>query len=153
MEGWWTWWRMPTWPPAWTGCTPISASNRAKTRAPNQGGNQMTTTSRRTLLKAAAALPALGGLPWRSARAQAANTIKVALLCDFSGTYRDVTGPTELACIRQAAAEMSNRGFNIEVLFADNQNKPDVGSNTTRAWIDRDGVDAVIDGGASSVAL
>ena len=56
---------------------------------------------------------ALGGLPWRSAKAQAANTIKIALLTDFSGTYRDVTGPTKLACIRQAAAEMGNRGFNI----------------------------------------
>jgi branched-chain amino acid transport system substrate-binding protein len=101
----------------------------------------------------AAALPALGGLPFRSAKAQAANTLKIALLCDFSGTYRDVTGPTELACVRQAAAEFSNRGVNIEVVFADNQNKPDVGSNVTRGWIDRDGVDAVVDGGASSVAL
>jgi len=113
----------------------------------------MTTTDRRALLKAAAALPAAGGLPWRSARAQAANTIRIALLCDFSGTYRDVTGPTELACIRQAAAEFANRGINIEVLFSDNQNKADVGANLTRAWIDRDGVDVVVDGGASSVAL
>ena len=96
---------------------------------------------------------ALGGLPWRSAKAQAANTIKMALLCDFSGTYRDVTGPTSLACVRQAAAEMANRGFNIEVLFGDNQNRPDVGSNLTRQWIDREGVDLIIDGGASSVAL
>jgi len=113
----------------------------------------MTTTDRRALLKAAAALPAAGGLPWRSARAQAANTIRIALLCDFSGTYRDVTGPTELACIRQAAAEFANRGINIEVMFSDNQNKADVGANLTRAWIDRDGVDVVVDGGASSVAL
>jgi branched-chain amino acid transport system substrate-binding protein len=113
------------------------------------------TLDRRTLIKAAAAAPvaAAGGKPWRSARAQAANTIKVALLCDMSGTYRDVTGPTELACVRQAAAEFSNRGFNIEVLSADNLNRPDVGSNITRTWFDRDGVDAVVDGGASSVAL
>jgi branched-chain amino acid transport system substrate-binding protein len=110
-------------------------------------------TGRRSVLKAAAALPAAGGLPWRSARAQATNTIRIALLCDFSGTYRDVTGPTELACIRQAVAEFSNRGFNIEVVFGDNQNRPDVGSNLTRAWIDRDGVDVIVDGGASSVAL
>ncbi|MCB4822785.1 ABC transporter substrate-binding protein [Roseicella aerolata] len=111
------------------------------------------TIDRRSVLKAAAALPAAGGLPWRSARAQAANTIRIALLCDFSGTYRDVTGPTELACIRQAVAEFSSRGFNIEVVFGDNQNKPDVGSNLTRGWIDRDGVDCIVDGGASSVAL
>ncbi|HYI81999.1 MAG TPA: ABC transporter substrate-binding protein, partial [Acetobacteraceae bacterium] len=93
-------------------------------------------TDRRTLLRAGtgAAALAAGGLPWRSAKAQAANTVRIALLCDFSGTYRDVTGPTELACVRQAAAEFSNRGFNIEVVFADNQNKPDVGSNVTRQW-------------------
>jgi branched-chain amino acid transport system substrate-binding protein len=113
------------------------------------------TLDRRTLLKTAAVAPiaAAGGLPWRSAKAQAANTIRIALLTDFSGTYRDVTGPTELACVRQAAAEFANRGFNVEVTFGDNQNKPDVGSNLTRTWFDRDGVDAVVDGGASSVAL
>jgi len=115
------------------------------------------TTGRRGALKALAGVATagagIGGLPWRGARAQAANTVKIALLCDFSGMYRDVTGPTELACIRQAAAEMSNRGFNVEVIFGDNQNRPDVGSNLARGWIDRDGVDAIVDGGASSVAL
>ncbi len=110
------------------------------------------TLSRRAVLQTGAAA-ALGGLPFRSARSQAANTIKIALLCDFSGTYRDVTGPTELACIKQAVAEFNNRGINVEVLYGDNQNKPDVGSNLTRQWIDRDGVDVIIDGGASSVAL
>jgi len=108
--------------------------------------------TRRVTLGAGAGA-AIGGLPWRSAKAQAANTIKMALLCDFSGTYRDVTGPTSLACVRQAAAELGNRGFNVEVLFGDNQNRPDVGSNLARQWIDRDGVDLIIDGGASSVAL
>jgi branched-chain amino acid transport system substrate-binding protein len=82
--------------------------------------------TRRAALGAGAGA-ALGGLPWRSAKAQAANTVKIALLTDFSGTYRDVTGPTKLACLRQAAAEMSNRGFNIEIVFGDNQNRPDVG--------------------------
>ena len=112
------------------------------------------TMHRRTLLQAGAGGTALGGLPWRGAKAQAANTVRIALLCDFSGTYRDVTGPTELACIRQAAAEFgSGRGLNVEVLFADNQNKPDVGSNVARQWFDREGVDAVVDGGNSAVAL
>jgi branched-chain amino acid transport system substrate-binding protein len=115
-------------------------------------------TGRRPVLKALAGAATgfgagLGGLPWRSARAQAATTVRLALLCDFSGMYRDVTGPTELACIRQAVAEFGNRGFNVEVLFGDNQNRPDVGSNLARSWIDRDGVDVIVDGGASSVAL
>lgn len=110
----------------------------------------MTEISRRSVLAAGAGF---GAMPLSHARAQAANTIKIALLCDFSGTYRDVTGPNELACVRQAAAEFANRGFNIEVVYADNQNRADVGSNVTRAWFDRDGVDVVVDGGASSVAL
>ena len=113
--------------------------------------------SRRGTLKALAGVATagagLGGLPYRSAKAQAANTIKIALLTDMAGQYKDVSGPTELACVKQAAAEFANRGFTIEVLAGDNQNKPDVGSNLTRAWIDRDGVDVIVDGGASSVAL
>ena len=85
--------------------------------------------TRRSALAAGAGIgTGIGGLPWRSAKAQAANTIKIALLTDFSGMYRDVSGPTELACVRLAVAEMNNRGFNIEVLFGDNQNRPDVGS-------------------------
>ena len=106
---------------------------------------------RRSMLGAFAVTTLGTALP-KLSKAQAANTIRIALLCDFGGTYRDVTGPTELACIRQAAAEYANRGFNIEVIFGDNQNKPDVGSNLTRQWIDQ-GVDVIVDGGASSVAL
>jgi branched-chain amino acid transport system substrate-binding protein len=109
---------------------------------------------RRTLLRTGAAATASAlPLAGRSARAQAADTIRIAVLTDLSGTYRDVTGPVEVACIRQAAAEFADRGFAIEVIAADNQNRPDVGSNITRTWFDRDGVDAVVDGGASSVAL
>src|SRR3712207_3298831 len=125
---------MPISPPRWAGCTSISASDggagtrqaEAATRSGPTGrraGGMTGTTGRRSILKAAAAVPAAGGLPWRSARAQAANTIRIALLCDFSGTYRDVTGPTGLACIRQAVAEFNNRGLNVEVVFGDNQNR------------------------------
>ncbi|WP_149539773.1 ABC transporter substrate-binding protein [Siccirubricoccus phaeus] len=107
---------------------------------------------RRTVLQAGAATAA-AGLSRRRARAQAANTIRIALLTDMAGQYKDNTGPTQLACVRQAAAEFANRGFNIEVLAGDNQNRPDIGSNLVRAWIDRSGVDVIVDGGASSVAL
>jgi branched-chain amino acid transport system substrate-binding protein len=108
------------------------------------------TVDRRTLLKASAAA---GGLPWRSARARAASTVRVGVLTDMSGMYRDVTGPTSLACARLAAQEFAGHGFDVEVVFADNQNRPDVGSNVVRQWFDQGGVDAVVDVGASSVAL
>ena len=45
---------------------------------------------------------AFGGLPWRSAKAQAANTIKLAVPVDMSGMYRDVTGSTSIVAARQA---------------------------------------------------
>jgi branched-chain amino acid transport system substrate-binding protein len=117
----------------------------------------MTGPDRRTMLKAAAAAPALGGLPWRAARAQAtntpANTIKLGVPVDMSGMYRDVTGPTSVACTRLAAQEFAGHGFNVDVVFADNQNRADIGVNIVRQWFDQGGVDAVVDVGASSVAL
>jgi branched-chain amino acid transport system substrate-binding protein len=108
---------------------------------------------RRAFVTAAAIAPTTGALPRHSARAQAANTIRVGVLCDMSGMYRDVTGPASIACARLAAQEFANNGFNVDVVFADNQNRPDIGSNIVRQWFDQGGVDAVVDVGASSVAL
>jgi branched-chain amino acid transport system substrate-binding protein len=113
------------------------------------------TTDRRTLLKVAAAAPLAGALPWSgAARAQgAANTIKIGVLTDMSGTYRDIAGPTSVACVRQAVQDFGSRGFAVEVVAADHQNKPDVGSNVARQWFDRDGVDMIVDVPTSSVGL
>uniref|UniRef100_UPI00082C9021 ABC transporter substrate-binding protein n=1 Tax=Methylobacterium sp. CCH5-D2 TaxID=1768765 RepID=UPI00082C9021 len=41
----------------------------------------------------------------------------------------------------------------VEVVSADHQNKPDVGAAIARQWYDRDGVDVIVDGVTSSVAL
>jgi branched-chain amino acid transport system substrate-binding protein len=88
----------------------------------------------------------------RLSRAQAAGTIRIGVLTDMSGTYRDNTGPTSVACARQAASEFANRGFNVEVIEADHQNKPDVGANLARQWYDQ-GVDMILDVPTSSVGL
>ena len=114
------------------------------------------TTQRRTFLKAAAAAPMAAALPWGgAARAQgAANTIKIGVLTDMSGTYRDIAGPTSVACVRQAVQDFGSRGgLSVEVVAADHQNKPDVGSNVARQWFDRDGVDMIVDVPTSSVGL
>ncbi len=113
------------------------------------------TINRRTLLGAAAALPALGGLPFRSARAQAANTIRIGVLNDQSGTYRDLSGPGSTQAVQLAVQEsgITQRGVTVEVVQADHQNRPDVGSTVVRQWIDRDGIDVVVDVPTSSVAL
>ena len=103
---------------------------------------------RRAVLGAAAA----GALPFRSARSQAANTIRIGVLNDQSGAYRDISGPYGVMCAQQAVAEFGNRGFNVEVINADHQNRPDVGANIARQWYDQ-GVDVIIDVPTSSVGL
>ena len=107
---------------------------------------------RRPILAATGAT-ALGGLPWRSARAQASNTIKIGLLSDMSGPYRDINGPVSLAATRLAIQEFGARGFQMELISADHQNRPDVALNIARQWYDRDGVDMILNLAASSVAL
>jgi len=104
--------------------------------------------ARRTLLAAAS----LAAVSPRRASAQAP-TLKLGVLNDQSGVYRDISGPTSVACVRQAVQDFGAQGFAVEVLSGDHQNRPDVGSNIARQWIDRDGVDVIIDVPNSAVAL
>ncbi|MBC9206612.1 ABC transporter substrate-binding protein [Roseomonas aerophila] len=110
---------------------------------------------RRTLLKTAAVASAVPvvGLPAR-ARAQS-TTLKIGVLNDQSGVYREISGPTSTACVRQAIVDsgIAAKGVNVEVVQADHQNKPDVGATIARQWIDRDGVDVIVDVPNSAVAL
>ena len=103
---------------------------------------------RRSLLTGVATLPLLA----RGARAQAP-VLKIGVLNDQSGVYRDISGPTSIACVRQAVQDFAAQGFSVEVVAGDHQNKPDVGSNIARQWIDRDGVDVIVDVPNSAVAL
>lgn len=107
--------------------------------------------SRRNLIAGVAAGAAM---PLRLARAQAKPTIRIGVLNDMSGTYRDTTGFTSVVCAQQAVDEFnpSAHGFQIELLKADHQNKPDVASAIARQWFDQ-GVQAAIDVPTSSVAL
>jgi branched-chain amino acid transport system substrate-binding protein len=104
---------------------------------------------RRSLLAGASA--AAVAAPLSRARAQA-NTIRLGVLSDMSGPYRDATGPGSVVMTQAAAAEFGSRGFTVEVVQADHQNKPDVGANIARQWYDQ-GVDAILDVPTSSVAL
>src|ERR671929_2371556 len=93
--------------------------------------------SRRSMLATGAAAVAAGGLPWRSAKSQAANTIRLGVITDMSGPYRDTTGPGSVALTQQAVQDFGDKGFAVEVLVADHQNKPDVGANIARQWYDQ----------------
>jgi branched-chain amino acid transport system substrate-binding protein len=107
------------------------------------------TIARRTLLTTAAA-----ALPFVRARAQAP-AIKIGVLNDQSGPYMNTSGMTSVICCKQALEDFGavNKGLNVEVIFADHQNKPDLAVSITRQWFDRDGVDLLLDVPTSSVAL
>lgn len=81
--------------------------------------------------------------------------IRIGVLSDFSGIYTDLLGPGGVACVRQAVTDFAPEahGFSVEVVYADHQNKPDVGSAIARNWYDSQGVDMVIGLPNSSVAL
>jgi branched-chain amino acid transport system substrate-binding protein len=105
--------------------------------------------TRRAILAAAP----LAVLPLRGGRAQPRPKIRIGVLNDQSGTYRDTTGLTSVACTLQAVQDFGDHGFEVEVLRADHQNRPDIGAGIARQWIDNDGVDVVADVPTSSVAL
>jgi len=98
------------------------------------------------------AVTTMGSSLPRLARAQAANTIRIGVMNDQSGTYKDNTGPGSVACARQAIEEFGAQGFNVELIAADHQNKPDVGVSLARQWYDQ-GVDMILDIPTSSVGL
>jgi branched-chain amino acid transport system substrate-binding protein len=89
----------------------------------------------------------------RLSRAHAENPkLRIGVLNDQSGPYKDFGGPGSVAAVRQAVQEFGANDFSVEVVVADHQNKPDVGSAIARQWCDT-GVDMLIDLPNSSVAL
>jgi len=82
--------------------------------------------------------------------------IKLGVMNDQSGTYSDLSGQGSVWAAKKAIEDFCKTTKchdKIEVVFADHQNKPDVGSNIVRQWFDVDKVDAVVDVPTSSVAL
>ncbi|HYZ34352.1 MAG TPA: ABC transporter substrate-binding protein [Crenalkalicoccus sp.] len=114
------------------------------------------TITRRALIGSAAVASALPDNPARGqgGGGKAPATIRIGVLTDLSGTYRDASGPTGVACVRQAVQEFTaGRDMSVEVLEADFQNRPDVGSAIARQWFDNVGVDVVVELINSAVAL
>ncbi|HYL90088.1 MAG TPA: ABC transporter substrate-binding protein [Burkholderiales bacterium] len=82
--------------------------------------------------------------------------VKIGVLNDMSSLYADIGGPGSVAAAKMAVEDFlksSKSGLKVEVVFADHQNKPDVGSQIARQWYDVDGVDAIFDVPNSGVAL
>ena len=107
--------------------------------------------SRRALLGTAAAAAALPVLPTRAQKP----VLKIGVLTDLSGPYKDVAGPGAVEAARLAVEDsgVKAKGIDVEILSADHQNKADVGASVARQWFDRDGVDVILEGTNSGEAL
>ena len=81
--------------------------------------------------------------------------IKIGVLNDQSSLYADLSGQGSVLAARMAIEDFGGSvdGTPIEAVFADHQNKPDVGSNIARQWYDVDQVDVIVDVPNSAVAL
>ena len=103
---------------------------------------------------AVAAFGILGamGLSFGSAGAQ---SVKLGVLNDQNGLYADLTGMGSVYAARMAVEDFGGSvlGKPVEIIFADHQNKPDVGSTIARQWIENDGVGVILDIPNSAVGL
>ena len=108
---------------------------------------------RLSTMVAALALAFAGGV----AQAQiSGGVVKIGVINDMSGLYADIGGPGSVVAAKMAVEDFqktSKAGLKVEIVSADHQNKPDVGSTIARQWYDVDGVDAIADAPTSSVAL
>ncbi|MEK9971089.1 MAG: ABC transporter substrate-binding protein, partial [Ferrovibrio sp.] len=107
----------------------------------------------RTLIRAAVLAIASGAI-LSPAFAADPKPIKVGVLNDMSSVYADFQGPGSVLAAQMAAEDyMKASKRKVEVIFADHQNKPDIGANVARQWYDVDKVDVIVDLPNSAVAL
>src|SRR5438034_803010 len=102
-----------------------------------------------------AVLTALASLGLAAPALAQDKTVKIGVLNDMSSLYADIGGPNSVAAVKMAVEDsgLKAKGWSIEVVSGDHQNKPDIGVNIARQWIDADKVDAIADTPNSGVAL
>ena len=83
------------------------------------------------------------------------NVIRIGVMNDQSGPYADNCGAGSTTSVKLAAEDFNNEinGAKIEIIVADDQNKPDIGVAIAKRWVEQDGVDAIVGCSASSIAL
>ena len=102
-----------------------------------------------------AALISVAGVCFAAPAFAQDKTVKIGVLNDMSSLYADIGGPNSVVAIKMAVEDsgLTKKGWKIDVVSGDHQNKPDVGVNIARQWIDNDKVDAIADTPNSGVAL
>jgi branched-chain amino acid transport system substrate-binding protein len=98
----------------------------------------------------------LAWLTCAAARAEISdNVVRIGVLNDISGLFQDTNGMGSVEAARMAAEDFAGGGktIKVEIVYADHQNKADVGSAIARKWLDVEGVDAIVDVPNSAVGL
>jgi branched-chain amino acid transport system substrate-binding protein len=101
-------------------------------------------------------LIALCALAPIGARAEISDdVVRIGVLTDLSSVYSGNTGPGSVEAARMAIEDFGGKvlGKPIELISADHQNKPDIGTALARRWFDEQKVDAIVDVPVSSIAL
>jgi branched-chain amino acid transport system substrate-binding protein len=82
-------------------------------------------------------------------------TVKIGALSDQSGLYADLGGPGSTLAAQMAVEDsgLAAKGWKIDIISGDHQNKPDIGTAIARQWFDVDKVDVIVDVPNSGVAL
>lgn len=112
----------------------------------------MAQLNRKTFIAAAVT----GLLAATGAQAQVSDdVVRIGVMADQTGPYSGNGGPGSTLAVRMAVEDAGGRvlGKPIEVIVADDQNKPDVGTNIARQWLEQQKVDTIVGGSASAIAL
>ena len=96
-----------------------------------------------------------GSLTAPSAAQDSQQPVKIGVLTDMAGMYKDIMGPGSVLAAQMAVEDFGGKvlGRPIEVISGDHQTKPDVGAAIARNWFDNNGVGVVVDVAQSAVAL
>jgi branched-chain amino acid transport system substrate-binding protein len=81
--------------------------------------------------------------------------VKIGILTDMTSLYSDLTGAGSVAGAKLAVEDFNpaSKGMKVEIVFADHQNKADVGVSIANSWFDTGQVDVIVDVPNSAVAL
>ncbi len=111
----------------------------------------LTSKTKLFLRLSAAAIFGLG--PWGAMAAD--KTVNVGVLTDMTGLYADIGGQGSVVAAQLAIEDsgLEQKGWKINLISGDHQNKPDIGSNIARSWIDLEKVDVIADVPTSAVLL
>ena len=109
----------------------------------------------RVLVLALATVLAAGASSAQAPAGMSDGVIKIGVLNDQSSLYADLAGQGSVVAARMAVEDYGaeKKGLKVEIISADHQNKPDVGSQIARQWFDADKVDVIVDVPNSGVAL